>query len=127
MPLPRGLARFNRAVTNRLARPVARHLPPLANVVHTGRTTGRVYRTPVLAFRHGRRVVIPLVYGADSDWVRNVLAADGCRLQRAGRLLVLTAPRRRTGSGALAVLPVLARPALRLVGPDGVLVLRPAR
>jgi hypothetical protein len=35
---------------------------------------------------------IALTYGAGSDWVKNVLAADGCRLHTRGRYLDLTAP-----------------------------------
>src|SRR5262249_1796055 len=55
MALPRALARFNRLVTNRVLGVVAPWMPPFAVVVHRGRSSGRVYRTPVWAFRRGRR------------------------------------------------------------------------
>jgi hypothetical protein len=43
-------------------------------------------------FRISGGVRIALTYGADSDWVKNVLAAGGCRLHARGRHLDLAAP-----------------------------------
>jgi hypothetical protein len=34
-----------------------------------------------------------LTYGPDTDWVRNVIAADGCDLEVRGKTIRLTAPR----------------------------------
>jgi deazaflavin-dependent oxidoreductase (nitroreductase family) len=67
-------------------------LPGFAVVRHTGRQSGRAYRTPVNLFRDGDRYVIALTYGRDSQWVRNVLAAGGCEIETVGRLVSLTAP-----------------------------------
>lgn len=92
MPLPRLIARFNRRVTNRLLGPLAPHLPGFGVVVHTGRKTGRRYRTPVNVFRRPDGYVIALTYGPDTDWVRNVLANGGCTLETRGRSLRLTRP-----------------------------------
>ena len=92
MPLPRWLARFNGHVTNRLLDPMARLLPGWGVVVHTGRKTHRQYRTPVLIFRDGDRVIVSLTYGRESDWVRNVLAQGGCQLETQGRTLQLSRP-----------------------------------
>jgi hypothetical protein len=33
-----------------------------------------------MVFRRGNRFVIALTYGRDSQWVQNVLAANGCEL-----------------------------------------------
>jgi len=66
MHLPRFLRRVNRAVTNPLMRTFAWWVPPLAVVHHVGRTSGRRYRTPVLAFPSVRGLVIPMTYGAMS-------------------------------------------------------------
>ncbi len=74
---PRRLARINRVLTNRLMRPVAYLLPPLAVIEHRGRRTGRAYRTPVFAFRRGSEVIVVLSYGVRSDWPQNLLAAGG--------------------------------------------------
>ena len=75
MPLPRALGRFNVRVTNRLLWPVVRYLPSFGRVVHVGRRSGRVYRTPVNLFRRGDRVVLAMTYGTHTDWLKNVLAA----------------------------------------------------
>jgi len=44
-------------------------------VRHAGRTSGRVYETPVQAAASDDGFVIALPYGTGSDWVKNVLAA----------------------------------------------------
>jgi hypothetical protein len=76
------LARFGR-VPNRLVRTFAgRRFSPVAIVEHRGRRSGRRYRTPVLAFRAADGYFISLPYGAGRDWVRNVLAAGSCTLER---------------------------------------------
>ena len=93
MPLPGWLARLNRRVTNPALRPVAGRLPYFGVVLHRGRTTGRIYRTPVNAFPHGDGFVIALTYGREVDWVKNVIAAGECRLIHRGRAFNLVDPR----------------------------------
>jgi deazaflavin-dependent oxidoreductase (nitroreductase family) len=93
MPLPRSIARANRRVTNHLLGGLARRLPGFGIVVHTGRRSRRQYRTPVNVFRRGDRYVIALTYGSNADWVRNVLADDGCTLETRGQTLRLSRPR----------------------------------
>jgi PPOX class probable F420-dependent enzyme/deazaflavin-dependent oxidoreductase (nitroreductase family) len=115
VPFPRRLARFNRRVTNRLAVPIAGRVPGLGLVVHTGRRSGRLYRTPVCAFRRPGGYVIALVYGAESDWPKNVLAAGGCSLLTRGTAAPLTRPR-RVHSGHQPSIPVPVSGALRMLG-----------
>jgi deazaflavin-dependent oxidoreductase (nitroreductase family) len=67
-------------------------MPGMGVVVHVGRKTGRVYRTPVLVFQQGDRFVIALTYGRESEWVRNVVAQGGCELEAGGHRLRLTNP-----------------------------------
>jgi deazaflavin-dependent oxidoreductase (nitroreductase family) len=67
-------------------------VPGFAIVVHAGRRSGRSYRTPVNLYRDGDGYVIALMYGADSQWVRNVLAAGGCEVETRGRLIRLVQP-----------------------------------
>ncbi|MGJ7441067.1 nitroreductase family deazaflavin-dependent oxidoreductase [Aquipuribacter sp. MA13-6] len=45
-----------------------------ALVRHTGRRSGRTYETPVDAVRTSDGFVVAMVYGPDTDWVRNVVA-----------------------------------------------------
>jgi deazaflavin-dependent oxidoreductase (nitroreductase family) len=113
-----GLAQFNRLAFNRVVRTFAgRRLAPVAVVVHRGRRSGRRYRTPVLAFRvdDGYGYLIALLYGADRDWVRNVLAAGSCSLERGGRRVELTDPRMLPGGDGMTLVPAPMRPALRLL------------
>ena len=96
MPASRSIARFNRRFTNKLTLRVAGYLPGFAIVNHLGRKSGRAYRTPVNAFRTDDGYIIALTYGAQSDWVKNVLAEGSCELQTKGRRVRLTNPRIET-------------------------------
>jgi len=80
MALPSLLGRINRRVTNPILWPIVARLPrsPFGRIVHIGRRSGRLYRTPVLGFRHGHRLVVALTYGPGTQWVQNVLAASEC-------------------------------------------------
>lgn len=93
MVLSPRVARFNKVVTNRVFRLVAPWLPGFAMLTHRGRTSGRVYRIPIMAFRTDTGFVIALTYGPDTDWVKNVRTADGCVLKTRLRRFELTAPR----------------------------------
>jgi deazaflavin-dependent oxidoreductase (nitroreductase family) len=111
-----GLARFNRLIFNRVVRTFAgRRLSPVALVTHRGRRSGRRYRTPVLAMPVDGGFVVALFYGADRDWVRNVLAAGGGTIQRGGRWVELADPRLLDADDGMALVPLALRPALRLL------------
>jgi deazaflavin-dependent oxidoreductase (nitroreductase family) len=124
VPLPKRLARFNRVVTNPLMRLVAGRLPAMAIVTHVGRRSGETHRTPVNVFRSGDRYVFALTYGADTHWVRNVLAAGGCAVETCGRRVELTAPEIiRDPDRALVPAPV--RPILGALRVSHFMLLRP--
>lgn len=124
MPLPKRLARFNRVVTNRVARPVAGRLPGFAIVRHVGRRSGRLHRSPVNMFRSGERYVIALTYGADAQWVRNVVAAGGCEVETRGRRIRLVDPEIvRDPRGRLV--PAFVRTILRSIDVEDFMLLRP--
>jgi deazaflavin-dependent oxidoreductase (nitroreductase family) len=88
----KSVARFNRAVTNRITRRFAGRAPGFGIIVHRGRRSGRVYRTPVNVFATPGGFMIALTYGRESEWVQNVLAAGGCTLESRGTVYRLTAP-----------------------------------
>ena len=115
MPLPRALARLNRVGLNRVIRHFVTWVPGFGLVVHEGRRTGRVYRTPVNLFTKDGHYTIALTYGAQSDWVRNVLAAGGCEVITRGRRVRLREPRIVHDDSRAAVRPV-ERVFLRVVG-----------
>jgi deazaflavin-dependent oxidoreductase (nitroreductase family) len=125
MPLPKRLARFNRHVTNRVLGPVARWLPGFAVVSHVGRRSRRVYRTPVNLFRDDDRYVIALTYGADSQWVRNVLAAGAVEIETRGRRLHLVAPE-VVHDPQRSLVPEPIRPILRVARVSDFMLLRRA-
>ena len=122
MPLPKRLAHFNRRVTNRLTRHIAWWAPGFAIVVHVGRRSGRLYRTPVNVVRNGDRYVFALTYGRDSDWVRNVLAAGGCTIETRRRTVELIGPELFTDPARAAV-PAPVRRVLRLLQVEDFLAL----
>ena len=115
MALPRGLAAFNRRVTNHVTGPLAGRLPGFGVVVHRGRRSGREYRSPVNVFVAAGGYVVALTYGADSDWVKNVLAAGNCEVVTRGRTVHLTAPELFHDEARRAV-PRAVRPLLRILG-----------
>jgi deazaflavin-dependent oxidoreductase (nitroreductase family) len=108
------LARFNRRVPNRAIGLIAgRRLSPVAFMIHQGRRSGRRYRTPVMPLRLRDGFLVSLPYGPERDWVRNVMAAGRCAIQRGGRRYELTDPRLLDAVGAAPLLPAALRPALR--------------
>jgi deazaflavin-dependent oxidoreductase (nitroreductase family) len=88
--------RFLAPLTTRAFNPVTRwfagRLPGFGIVTHTGRTTGRTYRTPLLVLRRGDQYVVGLWYGSDVDWVKNIVAAGRCELRIRGRDIQLIEP-----------------------------------
>lgn len=81
----KSLARFNLAVTNRITGQFAGWLPGFGIITHVGRKSSKVYHTPVNVFRAPNGFAIALTYGRESEWVKNVQAANGCKLQTVGR------------------------------------------
>lgn len=70
------IRRFNRRALNPLTlRVVGNRTRVYAALHHTGRRSGRVYTTPVVAEPLNYGFIIPLPYGTDVDWLQNVLAA----------------------------------------------------
>ncbi len=93
MQIPRAVAVFNKHINNRVQRLWAWLLPPWAIIRHTGRKSGTVYRTPIVGFVGADGFAVPLLYGEQSEWARNILAADGGTIERLGRKYQLQDPR----------------------------------
>ena len=111
----RWVAVSNVAFTNRITSRFAARLPGFGILTHVGRKSGRLYRTPVNVFRAPEGFLIALIYGRDSEWVKNVLAADGCQLKTRRVLYQFSVPtivhdptRRR--------FPLFVRMILRVIG-----------
>jgi hypothetical protein len=71
---------------NALVMPVAgRRFSAYAVLQHTGRRSGRTYRTPLGAYWFGDGFVMGLTYGPGVDWCRNVVASGDAVLRWRGR------------------------------------------
>ena len=88
--LPSALVRTVMRPMTRLLNPVfvrlagKRHFPAAAQLHHVGRRSGRPYVTPVGARLSGDIIVIPLTFGNQSDWSKNVRAAGRCTIRLNG-------------------------------------------
>ncbi|MBX7266155.1 nitroreductase family deazaflavin-dependent oxidoreductase [Micromonospora sp. Llam7] len=89
MPLPRWLARINKRVVN--PREIRRGVRPV--LTHLGRSSGRIYQTPLDAHPLPDGYLFLPLYGPRTDWVRNVLAAGTARLTVGGEQVQLDSPR----------------------------------
>ena len=87
-----GLRRVATRYLNPFTRLFAGWLPGFGILTHEGRSTGRIYRTPINVFRRDGDYVFFLTYGSDVQWVKNVLAAGRCSLRTRGRDVVLVDP-----------------------------------
>jgi deazaflavin-dependent oxidoreductase (nitroreductase family) len=108
--LSRRVATFNRLVNNPIQGVYAWLVPPWAVILHRGRSSGRPYRTPLLAFRRDATLMIALLYGEESDWLRN-LRAGGGHVVRAGRTFKVVGTPRVVETGTAAEMSMLAAPA----------------
>jgi len=105
----------NRDIFNRLTLTFAgRHV--YAVVHHVGRRSGHAYTTPVVALPIADRFIIPLLFGADTDWCRNVLAAGQGTIEWHGLTYPVSRPEVVTAATAQPLLPTWARRLLRALG-----------
>jgi deazaflavin-dependent oxidoreductase (nitroreductase family) len=93
MRVPRAVANFNRRVTNPVARSLTPWLPCLGTLEHTGRKSGRHYRTPLLVFKTRDGFAVLIGYGPETDWLKNVLAGGPTVLHKLGKAIALGKPR----------------------------------
>ena len=83
---------FTKRVINPLTRRFAGWLPGFAILTHVGRTSGRVYRTPINVFHRGEHYVFALTYGSNVDWVKNIMATGSVEMRTRGRDIHLVEP-----------------------------------
>jgi deazaflavin-dependent oxidoreductase (nitroreductase family) len=126
MPLTQGIARANRRLTNPIFRRFAGRIPPFAIIEHTGRHSGRSYRTPIMAFPSvdGDGFVVALTYGQDVDWLHNIQAQGGGTMVYRQQRVTLTDPRLVPGDSVSAALPRVVRFILRITNVTDYLMLR---
>ncbi len=124
-PAITAIRRFNKGVLNPLMLTVAGSSWWYAAALeHVGRRSGRTYVTPVVAVRAGERFLVPLPYGSDVDWCRNVIAAGSCVLVDHGTRYELDDPRVVPAAEVAADIPARRRRLLGLFGVDAYLTSR---
>lgn len=89
MPLPRWLAQLNKRTFNK--REIKSGDWPV--LCHVGRSSGRVFETPLGAHEVEGGYLFIANYGRDSDWVKNILAGGSATLRIDGGEVALVSPR----------------------------------
>ncbi|NHN58788.1 MULTISPECIES: nitroreductase family deazaflavin-dependent oxidoreductase [Halorussus] len=112
-----------RDVNKRYLNPAAMRLAgrrgmPYGIVRHVGRRSGERYDTPVLVGTRGDRFVVPLPYGTDTDWYRNVRAADECVVIYGGHAYRAESPRLAAPAAVSGVFPAWQRRLIERAGAD---------
>jgi hypothetical protein len=111
------ILKFNKRLLNPFAIWLAARRPMYYGVLHhTGRRSGKVYDTPVVAKLTSEGVIIPLPYGTHTDWLENVLASDGCSLTLNGQDYTFTGPEIIVASLAERLVPPANAAVWRRVG-----------
>ncbi len=104
------IRRFNKYRFNPLTLNIAGNRGGMyAAVKHVGRHSGHEYITPVVAHPLHDGFVIPLPYGKDVDWYRNVQATGHCTLLLDGQEYQLERPELLPAAEALPAYPVMQR------------------
>jgi deazaflavin-dependent oxidoreductase (nitroreductase family) len=79
-----GLRLFTRVMRPLALRSAGKEGSGTSVVRHTGRRSGRLYETPVIAARHDEHFLIALPYGKRTDWLKNVLGAGSAVIVTSG-------------------------------------------
>lgn len=113
-------------VTSPLARQLAgrRWFPLWAVLEHRGRSSGRTYAIPVAVLVTPETFVISLPWGPQANWVRNVLAAQGCSIRWKGERFRVTDPQLVGVDVALKAAGSFQRAVIRRFGLTAFLQLR---
>ncbi|MET0474521.1 MAG: nitroreductase [Mycobacterium sp.] len=83
---------------------------------HTGRLSGKHYVTPVAANRVADGFIVPLPYGAHTDWLRNLVAEQHGTLQFHGETFTVRSPVVIDAVTASAELPPNRRRVMKRLG-----------
>jgi deazaflavin-dependent oxidoreductase (nitroreductase family) len=95
---------------------------------HRGRKSGRDYATPVSARRTAEGFVVPMTFGDQADWFKNVAAAGGCVLEWNGIRYPVVNPRIVGWTDAGSAFKPVERAIMRVVmGMENFVLLRHAR
>ena len=108
---------FNKHALNPVMMRMAGRKHWYAGVIrHAGRRTGKEYATPVVADRVADGFIVPLPYGTDVDWLRNVLAADRAIIRVSGQTHEVVHPKIIDAKAAATQLSAKRRRAFQRFG-----------
>lgn len=108
--------RFNKHVENPVQLRFAGRSGLSAIVHHVGRRSGTPYTTPVIAHQCQQDVIIPLPYGTEVDWLRNLLSAGQAVVDLEGRSLTVDKPAVVAIDDVIGILPAPMVRTVRLNG-----------
>ena len=98
---------FNKRALNPAILSFAGHpLRPYAVIHHVGRRSGQTYATPVNVRPTPEGFIIPLYYGSNVDWCRNVLAAGRCTITWKGNDYPVVEPEVIDPATVLSLVPL---------------------
>lgn len=103
--LPDFVRKFSRLFNPANIKAIENGKGPYSLIRHTGRVSGKAYRTPVDAAYLGDHVLITLPYGRRSDWLKNVLAKGGCEIVHMNQTYISSNPKILDIEEARALLP----------------------
>lgn len=127
-PVRWAIRRMNRRFVNPRQLRTAGQSGAWASVVrHVGRTSGTLYRTPVVPVEVDDGFIVALPYGPGADWVQNVLAAGAAELEHQGATVAVARPELLPLSEANPHFPAKDQRTQRLYGVDDFLLLRPSQ
>lgn len=122
------LRTFVKRFVNPILRNVAHSsLGPFALLRHVGRRSGKQYEIPIWVWRMKDGFMIVLTYGHNTDWLRNLQAADQGSLRWHKREYVFKRPEFIEARTAETALPPFIKFVLRLRGAHEFVKLADAR
>jgi len=113
----RRLRTFVKHIINPVLRNAARSSHgPFALLRHVGRKSGKQFEIPIMVWRMTDGFVIVLTYGPNTDWLRNLQAADQGSLRWHKQEYVFKKPEFIDATTAQRALPSFIKFVLRLRG-----------
>jgi deazaflavin-dependent oxidoreductase (nitroreductase family) len=111
----KAMVRVNKHVLNALMMRWAGRGSYPALIHHIGRRSGKAYATPVMVQATPEGFVIPLPYGADTDWCQNVRKAGTATLEHKGESFTVVDPQVIDAEAALPLLSSRRRRAVQRI------------
>lgn len=105
MPMPLWFGHINKRIFN--PSEIKKGVRPV--LIHTGRSSGHEFQTPLDAHPVENGFIFILMYGSGSDWVQNTLASGAATLRTGGEDVDLEAPRLITKEVAWEQLPATTK------------------